>query len=79
MNIEELKDAIRDTFSDQGQDSFYFAVKRFWFLITELGHAWVNLPKEFMTDKLGYSERIADVLKYLVAYLPVVLLGLIVL
>lgn len=53
-------------------DSWPMAKRRLWFVLEELGHAWVNVFKELLADKLRMSERLADTLKY-----PLSLAGLI--
>lgn len=95
LTIEQLKDQIRLTFSDEvihvehnqkerrtpgdrrharhHVDSWPMAKKRFGFIISELGHAWVNLPKELMTDQMNVSEKWADKLKYPISF--VMLMG----
>jgi hypothetical protein len=44
-------------------DSWPMAKMRARFIAEEVGHAAVNLPKEFMVDRLGVSERRADRVK----------------
>jgi hypothetical protein len=63
MTKEELKDAIREVFSDT---SIKNAVFRLFFLIAELSHAYINIYKEIMAKVLG--EELADELKYIVGY-----------
>lgn len=95
LTIEQLKDQIRLTFSDEvihvehnqkerrtpgdrrharhHVDSWPMAKKRFGFIISELGHAWVNLPKELMTDQMNVSEKWADRLKYPISFVMLVI------
>lgn len=94
LTVEQLKDQIRLTFSDEvihveqhqkerrtpgdrrhtrhHVDSWPMAKKRFGFIVSELGHAWVNLPKELMTDQMRVSERVADRLKYPLSFVMLV-------
>ena len=44
-------------------DSWPMAKMRAWFIAEEVGHAMVNLPKEFMVDKLEWKEKTADAVK----------------
>lgn len=75
-DILDLKDGIRDTFSDQlgkwwVRLLFVFAalpvvLTVFWFM--EVGHAWVNVFKEEMVKRLHFSESMADAMKYPVSF-----------
>ena len=43
MNKDELKDAIRESFPNP---PLLNTLIRLWFIITEFGHALVNIPRE---------------------------------
>jgi hypothetical protein len=74
MNTEELKDQIRQTFSDEDGDSFVFSIKRMGFILSELGHAYINVFKEFLVDIANRSESVADKVKYPLAFFPLIML-----
>lgn len=68
MNIEDLKDEIRNFFPDLDEDGkvqLKVVWDRFVFASSEWGHAYINLIKEPMV-KYGLSEWWADKLKYLI-------------
>lgn len=54
------------------RDTFIMACRRWWFIFLEMGHAHVNVPKEFMTDVLKVREARADKWKYPLAIVPLV-------
>lgn len=64
MNVEELKDAIREAFPDTNVINSF---KRFGFIVGELSHAYINIFKEvcfYVTE----NERFSDKAKYFFAF-----------
>lgn len=62
MNTKQIKDAIRTVFPQGISPAF----QRLWFLLMELGHALVNIPRELLraagapeSDGRNWADEVA--------------------